>query len=115
MGQLNYLSCIQFVDAVIGNSSSGLIEVPSFNKPTINIGDRQMGRIKSNTVIQCDPNQKSISNAIEIALSKKFKLVLKNSTNPYDNGNSSEKIVKTLKNISLKNIIKKNFFNINIK
>ena len=115
MGQLNYLSCIQFVDVVIGNSSSGLLEVPSFNKPTINIGDRQRGRIKSKTVIQCDPNQISISKAIEFALSKKFKDILKNSSNPYDNGNSSEKIVKILKKISLENIIKKNFFNLKIK
>ena len=111
MGQLNYLSSIKFVDAVIGNSSSGLLEVPSFNKPTINIGDRQRGRIKSNSVIQCDPNQVSITKAIEIALSKKFQNTLKNSTNPYDNGNSSEKIIKTLKKTSLKNIVKKTFFN----
>ena len=111
MGQLNYLSCIQFVDAVIGNSSSGLLEVPSFNKPTINIGDRQRGRVKSNSVIQCEPNQSSITKAIEIALSKKFQNILNNSINPYDNGNSSEKIIKILKKVSLKNIVKKKFFN----
>ena len=112
MGQLNYLSCIQFVDAVIGNSSSGLLEVPSFNKPTINIGDRQRGRIKSKSVIQCNPNQKSISKAIKTASSKTFKNIIKNSTNPYDKGNSSEKIVKILKKIPLKNIVKKTFFNL---
>ena len=111
MGQLNYLSCIQFVDVVIGNSSSGLLEVPSFNKPTINIGDRQRGRIKSNSVIQCDPNQSSITKAMEIALSKKFQNTLNYSINPYDNGNSSEKIIKILKKVSLKNIVKKKFFN----
>ena len=70
-----------------------------------------MGK-KMNTVIQCDPNHRSISNALKTVLSKEFKKKLKSSNNPYDNGNSSEKIVETLKKISLKNIIKKNFFNI---
>ena len=61
LGQLNYLSCLKYIDGVIGNSSSGLLEVPSFKIGTINIGDRQRGRIKADSVIDCKPNEKSIS------------------------------------------------------
>mgnify|MGYP000105766599 CR=1 FL=1 len=60
MGQLNYLSALKFMDAIVGNSSSGLIEAPSFKIGTINIGDRQNGRIKAKSVIDCSPNKKSI-------------------------------------------------------
>src|SRR5690606_39122045 len=74
LGQLRYLSALQYVDVVIGNSSSGLIEVPSFHKPTINIGDRQKGRIKGETVIDCDPECRSIKQAIDQALSEEFNL-----------------------------------------
>jgi GDP/UDP-N,N'-diacetylbacillosamine 2-epimerase (hydrolysing) len=65
MGQLRYLSSLQFVDVVLGNSSSGLLEVPSFKKATINIGDRQKGRIKAKSVIDCKPNKHDILQAIK--------------------------------------------------
>ena len=74
LGQLRYLSCIKYVDAVIGNSSSGLIEVPHLRKPTINIGDRQKGRLKADTVIDCKPSRLSINKAIKKALSNNFQI-----------------------------------------
>jgi len=110
LGQLRYLSALQYVDCVIGNSSSGLIEVPSFKKATVNIGDRQRGRIMGESVIQCLPKKNEIIKAIKKAISINFKNgVLLNSTNPYGEGNSSELIVNTLKNIELTNILKKRF------
>ncbi|MCZ8157120.1 MAG: UDP-N-acetylglucosamine 2-epimerase [Leptospira sp.] len=109
LGQLKYLSCIQFVDCVIGNSSSGLIEVPSFSKGTINIGDRQKGRIQARSVIQCDPNRESIKSAIQRLYTKEFQDSLKAIENPYGNGGASDKVFKIIKNISLDNKLKKSF------
>ena len=112
MGQLRYLSALQYVDVIIGNSSSGLIEVPSFKKPTINIGDRQRGRIKANSVIDCDPTESSITKAIQLSFSSQFQNKLVSVNNPYGSTNSSEKIIEIIKDISLDNIVKKKFFNI---
>jgi GDP/UDP-N,N'-diacetylbacillosamine 2-epimerase (hydrolysing) len=111
LGQLRYLSCIKHVDGVIGNSSSGLAEVPTLKKGTINIGDRQQGRIKAESVIDCKPTTKSISDAIKKLYSLEFQQKLKAVKNPYGSGGASEAIVKTLENISLKNILKKKFYN----
>ena len=111
LGQLRYLSCIKHVDGVIGNSSSGLAEVPTFKKGTINIGDRQQGRIKAESVIDCKPTTKSISDAIKKLYSSEFQQKLKTVKNPYGSGGASAAIVKTLENISLKTILKKKFYN----
>lgn len=112
LGQLKYLSCIKYVDAVIGNSSSGLIEVPHLRKPTINIGDRQKGRLKADTVIDCKPTRLSINKAINKALSNDFKSKIKDCINPYGNGGGSAKIVKIIEGYNLIDILKKNFFDI---
>jgi GDP/UDP-N,N'-diacetylbacillosamine 2-epimerase (hydrolysing) len=112
LGQLRYLSAIQYMDVVLGNSSSGLIEVPSFRKATINIGDRQQGRVKSTSVIDCDTNREDIEKAIKKALSLEFKEELKSSNNPYGEKNSSIEIVDVLKTIDLSNIVKKQFYNL---
>ena len=112
LGQLKYLSALQYVDAVVGNSSSGLLEAPSFKIATINIGDRQNGRIKAKSVIDCLPEKKILMRIFETIYSNKFKKILKNVKNPYDNGHASQKIVKILKTVKLENILKKNFFNI---
>lgn len=114
MGQLKYLSAIQFMDAVVGNSSSGLIEVPSFNVATINIGDRQKGRIKGNTIIDVLPKRRSIKKGFKLLYSKEFKLNLKKIVNPYDQGNTSKKIIKILKSVKLDNILKKSFYNVDL-
>ena len=97
------------MDAVIGNSSSGLIEAPSFKVPTINIGDRQRGRIMADTVISCPAEKSKIVNAINKIQTKEFKDKLVVSTNPYGTENVSQKIVNILKKTSLKNLIKKKF------
>jgi GDP/UDP-N,N'-diacetylbacillosamine 2-epimerase (hydrolysing) len=109
MGIINYLSCIAFVDGVVGNSSSGLTEVPSFKKGTINIGDRQKGRIAAKSVINCAGNQESILNAFEILYSKQFQNQLSRTVNPYGNGGASKQIVDVIKEIPLAGIIKKSF------
>jgi len=112
LGQVRYLSALQYVDVVVGNSSSGLLEAPSFKIATINIGDRQSGRIKANSIVDCLPNKKSIRIAFKKVYSKKFQNNLKNVKNPYGEGCASKKITKVLKNIKLKGILKKGFFNI---
>lgn len=113
MGQLRYLSAMQFVDAVVGNSSSGIIEAPSFNIGTINIGDRQKGRIQADSVINCEPVKESINKAFEKLYSAEFQNILKSVKNPYEQENSSAKIKSILKSFDLNNILKKSFYNIN--
>ena len=112
LGQLRYLSCIRHVDGVVGNSSSGLIEVPSFAKGTINIGDRQRGRLKADSVIDCSPEQESIAAALRKLYSKKFQLALGRVQNPYGEGGASKKIVKVLQDHPLDSILKKPFHNL---
>jgi len=114
MGQLRYLSALQFVDGVIGNSSSGLIEVPSFKIGTVNIGDRQLGRIKTDSVIDCKPNQKSIKKAIIKLFSEDFKKKSKLVISPYGMGGAAKKIVTELEEISLDGILKKSFYDIEL-
>lgn len=109
LGQLKYLSCMSQVDGVVGNSSSGLIEAPSFKKGTINIGDRQRGRLIASSVIECLPNCKSILNAIKKLYSKDFQNSLSAVVNPYGEGLASEKILTILKNVRFDNKIKKRF------
>lgn len=115
LGQLRYLSAIKFVDIVLGNSSSGLLEVPSFKKATINIGDRQKGRARASSVIDVRPVKEEILAAIKRAYSKEFEQTLKDVINPYDGGNPSKKMVKILKEIKLEGILKKKFYDIGIK
>jgi GDP/UDP-N,N'-diacetylbacillosamine 2-epimerase (hydrolysing) len=109
LGQLRYLSCIAHVDGVVGNSSSGLTEVPTFKKGTINIGDRQSGRLQARSVINCAPKTQSISDAIERLYSVDFQASLPETTNPYGEGGASAKIVKVLQDASLEGIVKKTF------
>ena len=112
MGQLNYLSALQFMDAVMGNSSSGLIEAPSFKIGTIDIGDRQKGRIKADSVIGSLPKKKNIKYALNKLYSQEFQDTLGKVKNPYGNGGASKKIVKIIKKCNLQNIIKKTFHDI---
>lgn len=114
LGQLRYLSALQYVDAMVGNSSSGLAETPSFKIGTINIGDRQKGRIKAASVIDCEPNKQSIKKAFEKLYSKEFQEILKSVKNPYGDGCASKKIIKVIKNVDLKNILKKSFYDLKV-
>ncbi|MBF0232993.1 MAG: UDP-N-acetylglucosamine 2-epimerase (hydrolyzing) [Desulfamplus sp.] len=115
MGQLLYLSAIKHTYVVIGNSSSGIIEVPAFLKPTINIGKRQQGRLRADSIIDCEENETAIVTAIKRALSSDFQEIIKKSVNPYGQGNVSFKIKEYLKNVSLHNIIIKRFNDIDYK
>lgn len=112
MGQLRYLSTMQFVNAVVGNSSSGLGEAPSFKIATINIGDRQNGRIRADSVIDCAPEEEAIFNAFNRALSKEFQAIVKDVKNPYGEGGASEQTHKILKTYPFENILKKQFYDI---
>ena len=112
LGQLAYLSCIPFMDGVVGNSSSGILEVPSFSKGTINIGDRQRGRIQARSVINCLPNHQDIHQAIETLYSVEFQNNLIDLFNPYGPAGASKKIVKTIKETSFSNSLKKVFYDL---
>jgi len=110
MGTLLYLSVMQYVNAVIGNSSSGIIEAPSFKVATVNIGNRQKGRIKAESVIDCQPLKYEVTRAIEKTLSKSFQQLLKNVKNPYGDGTAASKIVGVLKNIFPIDNVSKKFY-----
>jgi len=112
MGQLNYLSALQFMDGVVGNSSSGLLEAPSFKIGTIDIGDRQKGRIKADSVISCLPKREDIGKSLDRLYSKGFQSVIKNTKNPYGSGGASKKIINTIKDIDLNGILKKPFYDL---
>jgi GDP/UDP-N,N'-diacetylbacillosamine 2-epimerase (hydrolysing) len=112
LGQLRYLSCIAQVDGVVGNSSSGLIEAPYFKKATINIGDRQRGRLQASSIINCEPNKLAIRSALQKLYSAEFQMALKEVSNPYGQGGASEKIVTTVKAAMLDGILKKHFYDI---
>lgn len=96
LGMVRYLSAIKYSAMVIGNSSSGLVEAPSFGVPTINIGDRQKGRLQSKSVINCEPISEEIEEAITLALTEESKNKARNTVNPYGNGNTSVKIVDVI-------------------
>ena len=113
LGQLRYLSCLKYVDVVVGNSSSGLLEVPSFLIPTVNIGDRQKGRLKAESIIDCEPEKSQITDSIKRAVSSEFKEFCKHAKNPYGNGGASELIIREIEDIELGGIIKKEFYDIN--
>ena len=114
LGQLRYLSALQYIDAVVGNSSSGLLEAPSFKIATINIGDRQKGRIKALSVIACEPKKEEILKAFKEIYSKEFQEKLKNVENPYGESCPSKQIIEVLKNVNLANILKKSFYDLKV-
>jgi len=109
MGQLRYLSALQYVDAVFGNTSSGIVEAPSFKIGSINIGDRQKGRIQATSVINTKAEKASIQKALNKLYSKKFQINLQETINPYGQGESSKRTKEILKSVDLKELIKKEF------
>jgi len=100
------------MNAIIDNSSSGLTEAPSFKIGTINIGDRQAGRIKADSVIDCEPNKKSIQKGFETLYSSNFQAILKEVKNPYGEGCASKEIIKILLNTELYTLLKKKFYDL---
>ena len=97
LGQMRYLSSVKYADVVIGNSSSGVIEVPSFNVPTVNIGVRQQGRLAAKSVLHCSATVDGILDAIALAVSRNYKKEDEKILNPYGQGNASIKVIKMIK------------------
>ena len=114
LGQLRYLSCMAHVDGVVGNSSSGLLEAPSFQKGTINIGDRQRGRLQAASVINCEPTRQSITSALGHLYSANFQSGLSKVISPFGEGGASNAIVAKIKSIPLSGVLKKRFYDAGI-
>lgn len=114
LGMIRYLSAVKYSAMVIGNSSSGIVEVPALGIPTINIGDRQKGRVQADSVINCQPDRMGISKSIRIAQSADFREVAKRASNPYGKGKTSDAILAILEeNFANKSLsLKKQFFNL---
>lgn len=109
LGDLLYLSLMSHVDAVVGNSSSGIYEAPSFRIPTVNIGDRQKGRLFASSVISCKPERREIEKAIGLA----YEMDCSGAVNPYGQGDSAQQITAILKSIpDYKPLVKKKFFDL---
>jgi GDP/UDP-N,N'-diacetylbacillosamine 2-epimerase (hydrolysing) len=109
LGQRLYLSTLLYCDGVVGNSSSGILEVPSFKKATINIGSRQLGREMAESVINCELESGSIRKSIDKIYSKNFEMVLSEVSNPYGKGGASSKIFEEIKKFDLSNLVIKSF------
>jgi GDP/UDP-N,N'-diacetylbacillosamine 2-epimerase (hydrolysing) len=114
LGIVKYLSALKYSTMIIGNSSSGIIEAPSFRIPTLNIGDRQKGRIQADSVINVRPEKDEILQGIYYAKSKEFQKVCERTINPYYGGETSAKIVDNIKKYSVNDSIelKKTFFDL---
>lgn len=114
LGMRRYLSALKYALCVLGNSSSGLVEAPSFGIPTINIGNRQRGRIQAESVLNCRPEKADILHALERACSPEFREVAAKAVNPYGDGNTSGKICEIIKSTLLSGGIdlKKKFYDI---
>lgn len=117
LGTTRYLSLLRYSTMVIGNSSSGLLEVPSFGIPTINIGDRQKGRLQADSIINCEPIKYDIEKSITKALNKSLREKIKDVKNPYGDGNTSDKIIKVIKEFIFNDKInlKKKFYDLEVK
>ncbi len=114
LGQLRYLSALQYIDVVVGNSSSGILEVPMFAKPTINIGDRQKGRLMPQSVINCNPTYEAINQAFEMAYSPEFLEKIKRQHSIYGNGTATRQIMKIIKTCKITSL-KKRFYDLSFK
>ena len=114
LGYLRYLSALQYVDGVIGNSSSGIVEVPSFGIPTLDIGARQKGRLAASSVLHCEASYEAIAAGLSMIATNTVKASAKNTKNPYEKSDTTENIWKIIKNYPLENIIKKHFYDVKI-
>ena len=112
LGQQRYLSCMALVDGLVGNSSSGLLEAPSFCVGTVNIGSRQQGREQACSVINCDADRDAIGKALITLFSAEFRRSLDTTVNPYGNGGASARIVSEIKKLRLDELVKKTFYDL---
>lgn len=110
LGQLRYLSALQYISAVAGNSSSGILEVPSFGKPVLNIGNRQKGRIAAASVVHCGTTSSEIKEGLAKVFSEDFIRQTKGVTNPYEKAETATAIIEIIKNFPLSGLIQKNFY-----
>lgn len=112
LGLRRYLSALKYVSAVVGNSSSGIVEVPSFGIPTLNIGDRQKGRIAAESVIHCGMSVEEIRTGIQTVISERVKRLARCVKNPYEKENTAEEIMSVIKCFPLENLIRKSFYDL---
>jgi UDP-N-acetylglucosamine 2-epimerase (non-hydrolysing)/GDP/UDP-N,N'-diacetylbacillosamine 2-epimerase (hydrolysing) len=110
LGMKRYLSVMKYCAAVVGNSSSGIVETPSFHIPTLNIGSRQDGRIAADSVYNCGTNKESISAGLDYILSDKFREIAANTTNPYEKEGTAQAIFDVISTYQLNDVIKKQFY-----
>ena len=115
LGQKKFFSLLSIVDGVVGNSSSGLLEAPYFKKGTVNIGDRQKGRLKTASIIDCETNSHSISQAISRLYSKEFQKKINKIKNIYGDKGASQRIFDLLEKFDYKNLIEQKFFDVEFK
>lgn len=112
LGLQRYLSAMKICSAVVGNSSSGILEAPIFNVPTVNIGDRQKGRLRVKSIIDCEADANAISQAIDTALSASFRRDICDLIHPSEQADTARSIVRKLATVELQGIIKKSFHDI---
>ncbi|WP_075965040.1 UDP-N-acetylglucosamine 2-epimerase [Parabacteroides massiliensis] len=112
LGKLRYLSALKYVSAVIGNSSSGILEVPSFGIPTLDIGDRQKGRIAAKSVVHSGVSMEEIEQGFKLIFSEEIQSVAKLRNNPYEKDGTTDMIVFQLKTYPLENLVQKSFYNL---
>lgn len=115
LGMKRYLSVMKYCAAVVGNSSSGILETPSFHIPTLNIGSRQDGRIAADSVYNCGINKESISAGLDYILSDKFREIAANTTNPYEKEGTAQAIFDVISTYQLNDVIKKQFYDLHEK
>lgn len=112
LGMKRYLSVMKYAGAVVGNSSSGLLEVPSFGIPTLNIGDRQKGRMAADSVYNCETDKDSILKGLDVIMSPAFKKKAAETHNPYEKVNTAEEIFKVISSYPLEKLNQKHFYNL---
>jgi UDP-hydrolysing UDP-N-acetyl-D-glucosamine 2-epimerase len=112
LGSLCFLSVVKICDAIVGNSSSGIIEAPSLNTTTINIGIRQKGRIQADSIINTNVDTSEILQAFETVRNESLRKKTDNVINPYGNGNATQKVISVLKNLHLQELVIKKFFDL---
>lgn len=113
LGVRRYLSVMRCVGAVVGNSSSGIVETPSFGIPTLNIGDRQKGRLQADSIVNCEPDKNSIVAGLKKILSSEVQSKAKQTINPYEQSDSSKRIFDIISTYPLENLTQKHFYDIN--
>ncbi len=114
MGQTEYVSAMKHTNVVIGNSSSGIIEAPSLGVPTVNVGERQKGRVRASSIIDCDSSVAAISSALGKALSPEFQAGARRTSNPYEGENTAVRVKDLVKTTNIQGIVKKTFFDVGV-